>query len=85
MQKWRPRYVAVVEKPEKLGRDYVIALNQLSRRVDEDIYADFLEHTVAVAGGNVQANTILIPGSRQTGILPLPGRKGQSSAAIIMP
>lgn len=37
-----PRYVAVVEKPEKLNRDYVIRLNQLSRRVDDDIYADFL-------------------------------------------
>lgn len=42
LQKRRPRYVAVVEKPEKLGRDYVIALNRLSRRVDDDIYADFL-------------------------------------------
>jgi len=38
----RPRYVALVEKPENLGRDYVIRLNQLSRQVDQDIYADFL-------------------------------------------
>ena len=37
-----PRYVAVVEKPENLGRDYVIHLNQISRQVDDDIYADFL-------------------------------------------
>lgn len=37
-----PRYVAIVEKPETLGRDYVIHLNQLSRQVDNDIYADFL-------------------------------------------
>ena len=37
-----PRYVAVVEKPENLGRDYVMHLNQISRQVDDDIYADFL-------------------------------------------
>lgn len=42
LKKYRPRYVGVVEKPEKLNRDYVIRLNQLSRRVDDDIYADFL-------------------------------------------
>lgn len=38
----RPRYVAIVEKPEQLNRDYVIHLNQMSRKVDDDIYADFL-------------------------------------------
>lgn len=38
----RPRYVAIVEKPENLDRDYVIHLNRLSRQVDSDIYADFL-------------------------------------------
>lgn len=38
----RPRYVAVVEKPEHLNRDYVIRLHQLSRETDEDIFADFL-------------------------------------------
>ena len=38
----KPRYVAVVEKPENIGRDYVIAMNQLSRKVDDDVYADFL-------------------------------------------
>lgn len=38
----RPRYVAIVEKPENLGRDYVIDLNMMSREVDEDIFADFL-------------------------------------------
>lgn len=42
LQKVRPRYVAIVEKPENLNRDYVIHLNQLSRKVDNDIYADFL-------------------------------------------
>lgn len=42
LKQLNPRYVAVVEKPEKLGRDYVIELNQLSRQVDNDVYADFL-------------------------------------------
>lgn len=42
LQRIRPRYVAIVEKPENLGRDYVIHLNRLSRKVDDDIYADFL-------------------------------------------
>lgn len=37
-----PRWVAVVEKPERLGRDYIMDLNKMSREVDEDIYADFL-------------------------------------------
>lgn len=38
----RPRYVAMVEKPENLGRDYVIGMHRLSRKMDDDIYADFL-------------------------------------------
>lgn len=42
LKQLKPRYVAVVEKPERLGRDYVIELNQLSRQVDNDVYADFL-------------------------------------------
>ena len=42
LKQLRPRYVAIVEKPETLGRDYVIHLNQISRQVDDDIYADFL-------------------------------------------
>ncbi|MDE6451685.1 MAG: hypothetical protein K2L23_05250 [Odoribacter sp.] len=42
LKKYRPRYVGIVEKPETLNRDYVIRLNQLSRQVDDDIYADFL-------------------------------------------
>lgn len=37
-----PRYVAIVEKPENLNKQYIITLNQLSRKVDKDIYADFL-------------------------------------------
>lgn len=36
-----PRYVAIVEKPENIGRDYVIDMHLLSRDIDDDIYADF--------------------------------------------
>ncbi len=37
-----PRYVAIVEKPENIGRDYIINFHHTSRDVDEDIYADFM-------------------------------------------
>lgn len=37
-----PRYVAIVDKPENIGRDYVIDLHVMCREVDEDIYGDFL-------------------------------------------
>lgn len=42
LQQVNPRYVAIVEKPENLNRDYVIATHKLSRKIDSDIYADFL-------------------------------------------
>lgn len=42
LQELRPRYVAIVEKPENLNRDYVMNMHRLSRQVDDDIYADFL-------------------------------------------
>ena len=42
LQVLQPRYVAVVETPEALGRDFVIKLNQISRKVDNDIYEDFI-------------------------------------------
>ena len=38
----KPRYVAIVEKPENIGRDYVIDFHHTSRNIDEDIYADFM-------------------------------------------
>jgi zinc protease len=38
----RPRYVAVVEKPERLDRDFIIEMHQMSRTMDDDIFADFL-------------------------------------------
>ena len=37
-----PRYVAVVEKPENIGREFVMELHRMSREMDEDIYEDFL-------------------------------------------
>ena len=37
-----PRYVAIVDKPENIGRDYVIDLHQMCRTIDDDIYGDFL-------------------------------------------
>lgn len=37
-----PRYVAFVDRPERIGRDYIIALNRMAREVDDDIYADYL-------------------------------------------
>lgn len=37
-----PRYVAIVDKPENIGRDYVIDLHHLCREIDDDIYGDFL-------------------------------------------
>ena len=37
-----PRYVAVVDVPENIGRDYVIDLHHVCREVDDDIYGDFL-------------------------------------------
>ena len=42
LKELNPRYVAVVDVPENIGRDYVIDLNRMSRRVDDDPYADFL-------------------------------------------
>jgi hypothetical protein len=42
LKKYFPRYVALVEKPETVGREYVRTLSQLARNVDDDIYADFL-------------------------------------------
>lgn len=38
----QPRYVAIVEKPENINRDFVVDLNRMSREVDQDMYVDFL-------------------------------------------
>lgn len=37
-----PRYVAIVEKPERLDREFVMDSHRLSRIIDDDIYADYL-------------------------------------------
>ena len=42
LQKIKPRYVAVVDMPENIGRDYVIEFHHTSRDIDSDIYADFM-------------------------------------------
>lgn len=42
LQGIRPRYVAVVEKPQRIDRDYVIGMNTLARRVTPSVYADFM-------------------------------------------
>ena len=38
----KPRYVAIVDIPENVGRDYVIEFHHVSREMDSDIYADFM-------------------------------------------
>ena len=42
LQMVKPRYVAVVDMPENIGRDYVIEFHHVSRDIDSDIYADFM-------------------------------------------
>lgn len=42
LKKIKPRYVAIVEKPENLNRDYIRNAHRISRKVDDDIYADYL-------------------------------------------
>ncbi len=40
--KYRPRYIAVVDKPENINRETVMRLHKFSRQIDDDIFADFL-------------------------------------------
>lgn len=42
LRRLAPRYMAVVEKPENLNREFVIEGHRLSREIDDDIYADYL-------------------------------------------
>lgn len=37
-----PRYIAFVARPEESGREFVIAVHRLARRLDDDPYADAL-------------------------------------------
>ena len=41
LRRLTPRYVAVVEKPENLNREFVMEGHRLSREIDDDIYAVF--------------------------------------------
>lgn len=38
----KPRYVAIVNKPENIGRKDIMDLHRMSRSVDDDIFADYL-------------------------------------------
>ena len=42
LRRLTPRYVAVVEKPENLNREFAMEGHRLSREIDDDIYADYL-------------------------------------------
>lgn len=42
LQKENPRYVAFVEMPKYINREYVMELHRLSREVDDDPYVDYL-------------------------------------------
>ena len=37
-----PRYVAIVDKPENIGSEYVMELHRMCREMDDDIYGDYL-------------------------------------------
>lgn len=45
LKKIKPRYVAIVEKPQNIGRDYVFDFNRLAREVDDDASYPFLHFT----------------------------------------
>ncbi|MBA6152049.1 hypothetical protein [Gelidibacter maritimus] len=38
----RPRYLAVIEKPKNINRDFVIEGNRMSRTIDDDRYDDYI-------------------------------------------
>lgn len=42
LKRLRPRYVAIVERPEKIDMNFVIGIHVLSRQVTSGIYADFI-------------------------------------------
>lgn len=42
LKRINPRYVAIVDMPENIGRDYVIDMHHVSRDMDDDIFADFM-------------------------------------------
>lgn len=58
-----PRYVAVVEKPENIGKDYIYDMNRMSREVDDDIYADFMYGIIT--GYDAEAALRMVNDSRE--------------------
>lgn len=58
----KPRYVAVVDMPEAIGKKFVIDLNKISRKVDDDIFADFIAGIVT--GYNAQAAKRMVEDAR---------------------
>ncbi|MEE0864987.1 MAG: hypothetical protein U0L61_07630 [Alistipes sp.] len=58
-----PRYVAIVEQPENIGRDFVIEFNLASRTIDEDIYADFFWGIIT--GYNAEAAMRMVENSTE--------------------
>ena len=63
LKRLNPRYVAIVDMPENIGRDYVIDLHHLSRDIDKDIFADFMWGIVT--GYDAAAAMRMIENSRE--------------------
>lgn len=59
----RPRYVAIVDIPSNIGRDYVINFHLASRTLDEDIYADFFWGIIT--GYNAEAAIEMVKNSTE--------------------
>lgn len=67
LKRLKPQYVAFIDKPENIGKEYVFRANQLSYLVDEDIYPDFLWGIIT--GYNASAAMRLIDNSVQPFII----------------
>lgn len=63
LKRLNPRYVAIVDMPENIGRDYVIDIHHLSRDIDKDIFADFMWGIVT--GYDADAAMRMIENSRE--------------------
>ncbi len=42
LRKIQPRYICFVAQPDELGRDFIVAVNRMTRRIDDDPYGDAL-------------------------------------------
>jgi len=63
LKRLNPRYVAIVDMPENIGRDYVIDIHHVSRDIDKDIFADFMWGIVT--GYDADAAMRMIENSRE--------------------